>query len=431
MQFQREKLDQNFVSLEVTANGEEIKEALTESYKRVVNKVNLPGFRKGHIPRPVLESHFGKTVLHEDAMEILVTKGYLQALDEFSLEPIDQPKLEVVEPFNEEQPFRFKITVEVLPEVELGQYKGLEVPKVQPEVTEEQVAERLKNLQDRHAELVLSEKQVVENGDFAVIDFEGYIDGQPFSGGAAQAYTLEIGSGNFIPGFEEQVIGMSVGAAKEIQVTFPADYPREEFAGKEATFKVELKEIKVKEIPSLDDEFAKSVGNFETLDDLKQDIREKIRVVAERDAAAEFQQATIDRAVENASVHVPDTLVKREMEDLLNRFEYNLGYQGLNLDKYLEYSQKTKEQVLEEFQPEAVKRVKTDLVLNQIAKAEKLEVSEGELSDKIQELAVRYQQKDPAKLRRELEQKGRLSDIKQAILLEKTADLIATAAIPQ
>ncbi|NLY75140.1 MAG: trigger factor [Firmicutes bacterium] len=424
MQFNLEKLDKNFVALEVTVNEEEVEEALAESYKRVVKKVNIPGFRKGHVPRAILEKHFGKEVLYEDAVDIIVPKGYLKALEDYKLEPIDQPKLEVKQAFEAGKPFVFTAKVEVVPEVELGQYKGLEIEKAKVEIKDEQVTERLAALQERHAELTLSDKKNLEKGDFAVIDFEGYIDGQPFSGGAAQAYCLEIGSGSFIPGFEEQLIGMEIGTDKDIKVTFPEDYPREDLAGKEATFKVTLKEIKVKEIPAADDEFAQSVGDFNTIDELKEDLRKKLTEWAIQDAETSFAQAAVNKAVENAKVDVPETLVKREMDDLLHRFEHNLAYQGLTLEKYLEYTKKTREEVLEDFRPEALKRVKSDLVLTQIAQVENLEVTEEELTEKIQELAVRYQHKNPAKLREILESRGQLSAIKQAILLEKAADFI-------
>lgn len=431
MQFQQEMLDKNFVALDVTAGIEEIQEALAESYKKVVNKVNLPGFRKGHVPRAILEAQFGKSVLYEDAVEILVTKGYLQALDELAIDPIDQPKLEMKEAFEEDKPFQFRITIEVLPEVKLGAYKGLEVEKKTVEVGETQVEERLKSLQERHAELVASDKEAVEKGDFAVIDFEGYIDGKPFPGGAAEGYSLEIGSSSFIPGFEEQLIGAKVAVEQEIKVTFPSDYHSPDFAGKDAVFKVTVKEIKVKEFPTIDDEFAKSIGNFENVDQLKADLKEKMLATAEREAEADYNQAVIDQAVENAVVEVPETLIKREMEELLGRFEYNLAYQGLNLDKYMEYSQKSKEDIMEDFRPEAEKRVKADLVLNSIAKTENIEVTEEELEEKLKELAVRYQQKDVNKLRKDLEKKGRIGDIKQAILLEKTSDLVTSEAKPK
>jgi trigger factor len=424
MQFNLEKLDKNFVALEVTVDEEEVEEALSESYKRVVKKVNIPGFRKGHVPRAILEKQFGKEVLYEEAIDLIIPKGYLKALEEYKLEPIDQPKLDIKEAFEAGKHFSFKATVEVLPEVKLGQYKGLEIEKPKVEIKDEQVTERLASLQERHAELVLSDKKNLEKGDFAIIDFEGYIDNQPFSGGAAQAYSLEIGSGSFIPGFEEQLIGMEVGTDKDIKVTFPNDYPREDLAGKEAVFKVSLKEIKIKEIPAADDEFAKSVGNFESIEELKADLREKMIEWAKQEAETNFAQAALNQAVENAEFEAPETLVKREMEDLLHRFEHNLGYQGLTLDKYLDYVKKSKEEVLEDFRPEALKRVKTDLVLSNIAQTEKLEVTEQELNEKLQELAERYQQKNSAKLRETLESKGQLSSIKQAILLEKASDFI-------
>ena len=430
MQFNLEKLDKNFVALEVTINEEEVEEALAESYKRVVKKVNIPGFRKGHVPRAILEKQFGKEVLYEEAIDIILPKGYLKALEEYNLEPIDQPKLDVKEAFEAGKTFAFKATVEVLPEVKLGQYKGLEIEKPKVEIKDEQVAERLASLQERHSELVLSDKKELEKGDFAVIDFEGYIDGQPFSGGAAQAFSLEIGSGSFIPGFEDQLIGMEVGTDRDIKVTFPEDYPREDLTGKEATFKVSLKEIKVKEIPAADDEFAKSVGDFETIEELKADLCEKMIEWAKQDAEVSFAQAAINKAVENAELETPETLVKREMDDLLHRFEHNLAYQGLTLEKYLDYVKKTKEEVLEDFRPEAVKRIKTDLVLSNIAQVEKLEVTEEELNERLQELAERYQQKNSAKLRETLEKKGQLSSIRQAILLEKASDFIKENTTP-
>lgn len=424
MQFNLEKLDKNFIALEVTLNVEEVEEALAESYKKVVKKVNIPGFRKGHIPRAILEKQFGKEVLYEEAIDIVIPKGYLGGLEEYKLEPIDQPKLEVKEAFEAGKPFAFKATVEVVPEVKLGQYKGLEIEKAKVEVKEEQVSERLVSLQERHAELVLSDKKNLEKGDFAVIDFEGYVDGQPFSGGAAQAYSLEIGSGSFIPGFEDQLIGMEIGTDKDIKVTFPDDYQREDLARKEATFKVSLKEIKVKEIPAADDDFAQSVGKFDTIEALKADLREKMIEWAKQDAETNFAQTAVNQAVENAKIEAPETLIKREMDDLLHRFEHNLTYQGLTLEKYLDYAKKTIEEVLEDFRPEAIKRVKTDLVLSNVAQTENLEVSEEELNEKLQELADRYQQKSLAKLRETLESKGQLSSIKQAILLEKASDFI-------
>jgi trigger factor len=277
---------------------------------------------------------------------------------------------------------------------------------------------------------VLSNKETLEKGDFAVIDYEGYIEGTPFSGGAAQAYTLEIGAGNFIPGFETQLMGMTSGSEKEISVTFPSDYPNQDLAGKEATFKVTLQEIKVKEIPELNDEFAQSIGKFESLDELKADVEEKITSMAEMDAESAYSQVLLDKVVANCEVEVSETLVNREMDELLQRFEHNLIYQGLNLKKYMEYAQKTRQEVREDFRPDAIKRVKADLVLDSIAKFEKIEATEAEIDERIKELAQRYQEKNSAEMKKALAAKGRLDDIKQAIILEKTADFIKENAVP-
>jgi trigger factor len=430
MQSKLEKLDKNIVAVEITVGVEEIDAAIAQAYKKVVKKVNLPGFRKGNIPRHVLEAQFGKEVFYEDALDIIVPKVYLEALNEHKLEPIDHPKFDIIESLEAGKPFVFKATVELLPEVKLGRYKDLQVEKNRVNIGEADVEKQLKELQERHAELVLSEKETLENGDFAIIDFEGYIDGSSFPGGAAQAYSLEIGSGNFIPGFETQLIGMTVGSEREIAVTFPNDYPTHDLAGKDASFKVTLKEIKVKEIPELNDDFAQSVGKFTSLDELKSDVKEKITSMAEMDAESAYSQALLDQAVANSEVEVPKTMVDREMDELLHRFEHNLTYQGLNLEKYLEYAKKTRDEVLEDFRPEAAKRVKTDLVLDSIAKFEKIDASEAEIDEKIKELAERYQEKNAVEMKKALAAKGRLDDIKQAIVFEKTADFIKENAVP-
>ncbi|MGD9155679.1 MAG: trigger factor [Bacillota bacterium] len=430
MQSKLEKLDQNFREVEITVGVEEIDAAMAEAYKKVVKKVNLPGFRKGNVPRRVLEAQLGKEVFYEDALDIIVPKVYLEAINKHKLSPIDQPKFDIIEPLEVGNPFIFKATVEVLPEVKLGQYKNLEAEKKQVKISTADVEKRLQELRERHAELVLSNKETLEKGDFAVIDYEGYIEGTPFSGGAAQAYTLEIGAGNFIPGFETQLMGMTSGSEKEISVTFPSDYPNQDLAGKEATFKVTLQEIKVKEIPELNDEFAQSIGKFESLDELKADVEEKITSMAEMDAESAYSQVLLDKVVANCEVEVSETLVNREMDELLQRFEHNLIYQGLNLKKYMEYAQKTRQEVREDFRPDAIKRVKADLVLDSIAKFEKIEATEAEIDERIKELAQRYQEKNSAEMKKALAAKGRLDDIKQAIILEKTADFIKENAVP-
>lgn len=429
MQFNLEKLDKNFVSVGVVVETDEINAALTEAYKKVVQKVNLPGFRKGHTPRMILEKQFGKEIFFEDALDIMVQNAYRGALDELKLEPIAQPELDVAEGLDPEKPFTFKIKMEILPDVTLGEYKGLTVEKKTVAVDDEQVEKRLQELRERHAQVVPTDKAVLEIGDFAIIDFEGFLDGTPFPGGAAQGHTLEIGSNTFIPGFEEQLVGMEVGADKEITVKFPDDYHGKELAGKDATFKVSLKEIKVKELPELDDDFAQSIGKFETLEDLKADLKAKMITAAQHEAESAYSQAVIDQAVENAVVDVPETLIAREVKEMIHQFQHSLAYQGLNFEQYLKYVNKSEADVLQEFRPDAEKRVKTDLVLTKIAKVEQMDVSETELDVKVSELAGRYQQKDVAKFKKDLKSKGRLEDIKQSILLEKAAEYLKGNAV--
>jgi trigger factor len=428
MQSKLLKEEKNRVTLEITVSVVEIATALDAAYRKVIQKVNIPGFRKGHVPRHVLEAQYGKEVLYEDALDIMIPDAYFAAVKEYKLEPIDQPKLDVKEALSPEQPFVFQAEVEVLPKIKLGIYKDLDIKKDKVKVGEDKVVERLAALRERHAELVLSKKELLAKGDFGVIDFEGYIDGKPFPGGAAQAHTLEIGSNSFIPGFEEKLIGMELGSERELDVAFPADYPHAELAGKPVLFKVVLKEIKTKEYPELDDEFAKSLGKFETMAALKQDILEKLTQTAQVEAESNFAQEAVVKATENAKVELPEVLIEREIEDLLHNFQHNLTYQGLTFEQYLEYAKKTADEIKQDFRPEALKRVKTDLVMMAIAKVEGLEVSDAELNTKISDMAARYQEKDPAKLRRELEKRGRLEDIRRALLLERAADLITESA---
>lgn len=424
-----ERLEKNLVSLELTISPEQIEKALEKAYHIVVKKVSLPGFRKGKIPRKILEAHFGRGVLYEDAIDILVPEAYEAALKEHQLEPIDQPKFDVVKQFEEGSPFVLKATVEVLPEVTLGEYKGLKVEKSEAIVTDEQVEERLKALQERHGELVaVDDRTVLQKGDFAIIDFEGYIDGKPFPGGAGQGQTLEIGGGAFIPGFEEALIGMEVGTEREISVTFPEDYRATELAGKPATFKVTLQEIKVKELPELDDEFAKALG-LDSLDKLKEDFKTRMQEAAERQRDQAWEEAVIAKAVENAQVEVPNVLVEREIDQVIHEFEHNLAYQGLNMEQYMQLAEKNEEAIRAEFTPAAQKRAKTDLVLEAIGKAEHLEASDDEINAKIAEIIQAYPPKDRAKAEKELRKPSRADGLHRALLMEKTIKFLTQNAV--
>lgn len=422
-----EKLEKNFVSIELTVSPEDIDTALEKAYLRVVQKVSIPGFRKGKVPRSVLEAQYGREVLYEETMDIVVPQAYAAAIQEHGIVPIDHPKFDVIEQFEEGKPFVLKATVEVMPEVQLGDYKGLDISKPETVISDEQVDERLQALRERHSELVVVDRTTLAQGDFAVIDFEGFMDGQPFPGGAAQGQTLEIGGGNFIPGFEEALVGMEVGTERDINVTFPEDYHAKELAGKPAVFKVALKEIKGKELPALDDEFAKALG-YESMDKFREEMKSKMEEAALRQAEDSWKDAVVAKAVENAEVEIPETLIKRQADNMLHDFEHNLAYQGLNLETYLRYTNKTIDQIKDEFAPSAEKRAKTELVLEAIAKAEGIEPTEDEIDLEVQQLLRSYPPKDQARAKKEIAKPSRREGIKDAIRMDKTVRFLTEQA---
>lgn len=425
MQSTIEKHEHNLVSLELTAQPEEVEEALSQAYKKVVKKVSLPGFRKGRVPRGILESHFGKEVLYEEAIEILVSRGYYEAVREHQLEPVDEPKLEVTQGFEDQKPFIFKFEIEVLPEVKLGEYKGLGIKKEVVETTDEDVEKEIHSLQERHAELVVVEKESLEGGDFAVIDFEGYIDGTAFPGGVAQGYTLEIGSNSFIPGFEDGLIGMAPGSEKEVAATFPEDYYNKDLAGKEAVFRVKLHEIKNKELPAVDDEFAKSLRLGETVEELRENIRESLHEYTSQAAQREFEGQVIEKVVEGCTVEISETLIKKEQERLTRDFEHDLSHRGLKLEQYLEAVNQTQEQFLEGLRPEAEMRVKTNLVLSSIAKTEGIQATEGEINEQVERTLQYYPENEREKLRQRMNSASVREGISNSLMMEKTVRFLA------
>jgi len=426
MQTKLGKLEKNRVLLELEADPKEVADAFHQAYRKVVQKLTVPGFRKGKTPRKVLEQHYGKDVFLQDATEILVTRGYYEALIEHKLEPVDHPEIDFSEPLEEGKSFKFQAKVEVLPEVELGEYKGIALAKANPVVTDEEIEAELKALQERHAELVGADKTVLEKGDFAVIDFEGYLDGEPFPGGAAQGYTLEVGSGSFIPGFEEGLLGMALGEEREVKATFPEDYPQTTLAGKEAVFKVKLHEIKVKEYPVLDDEFAQSLGNFKTMEELKEDLKKRRLAEKEYQAAREFEDQVVEKAVEGSKVELTDTLIDRELNYLIHNMEHDFEDRGLKLEEYLKYSNKTLADLRAELRPQAERRVKTDLVLSAIAKAEGITVSEDEIKERLEYLLQFYSPATQEKMMKE-QKENVVERIRSSLEREKTVKLLVDA----
>lgn len=429
MQVTTEKLDKKQIELTIEVDEQKFEEGLQYAYKKIVKQINIPGFRKGKVPRKILEQRFGVEIFFEDAVEYIMPQAYIEAvetLDE-SIVPVGKPEIDIVQ-LEPNKPFIFKAKVEIKPEVELGEYKGLELEKLDTAVTEEDVNKELEQLRQRHAQLeVVGEEGQVENGDFVVIDFVGKVNGEPFEGGTAEDYTLEIGSGTFIPGFEDQLVGMKLNEQKVIEVTFPADYHSEELAGKEATFDVTVKEIKRKKLAELDDEFAKDISEFETLQELKNDIENKLKKRKEENAQNHLREQAIAKASENAQVDIPQAMIDTQIDDILQNFDLRLRSQGLSLEKFLQYSQQTQESIREQYQEDAKKAVKNQLVLEAIAKAEGIEVEEEDLEKEFERLAEMYNQKKE-EIKEILTQQGQIDAIKHSIRIDKAVDFIIANA---
>ncbi|AEG59279.1 trigger factor [Desulforamulus ruminis] len=420
-----ERIEKNTVLLQIEVEEEQVNKALDKAYRKVVGQVNIPGFRKGKAPRAMVERYVGVETLFGEAAEILIPETYMQALKETETEPINQPKIDIVQG-EAGKALIFKATVEVKPEVALGEYKGLEVNRPSEEVTEEDIQKELEKLQARHAKLVTVEGEI-QQGDTAIIDFTGYVDEEAFEGGTAENYSLNIGSGTFIPGFEEQLLGVKTGESKEVNVTFPEEYHAENLAGKPATFKVTVKELKRKELAPLDDEFAKDVSEFDTLEELKSDIRNKLSEAASSKAKSAVENGAVEAAVANATVEVPEIMIERKLEEMLNNLNQRLMQQGINLEQYFKYTNTSIDEMRERMKPDAETNVKNELVLDAIAKIEKVEVSEEEISEEIQKIAA-YVGQDEKIVRKTLELQNEMGNIIQDIARRKTVAFLAENA---
>ncbi|BDG36990.1 trigger factor [Saccharococcus caldoxylosilyticus] len=415
-----EKLEGNEGVLTVEVDAEKVNEGLDAAFKKVVKNITLPGFRKGKVPRVIFEKRFGVEALYQDALDILLPEAYAKAVEEAGIEPVDIPEIDI-EQMEKGKNLIFKAKVTVKPEVKLGQYKGLEVEKMDTTVTDEDVEKELKRLQENYAELVVKEDGKIENGDTAVIDFEGFVDGEPFEGGKAENYSLEIGSGTFIPGFEDQLIGMQAGEEKEIEVTFPEEYHAKELAGKPATFKVKVHEVKEKRLPALDDEFAKDVDDeVETLEQLKEKIRKRLEEAKKNEAEAALRDALVEKAAENAEIDIPEVMIKNETDRMLREFDQRLQMQGLNLDLYYQFSGQDEAALREQMKEDAEKRVRVALTLEAIAKAENIEVTEEEVNEELEKMAKAYNL-EVGKLKELL---GSLEGVKEDLKWRKTVDFL-------
>lgn len=420
------KLEQNKMQFEVTVDEAAVACALDGAYKKVVAKVNMPGFRRGKVPRPILEARYGVEVLYEEAIDILLPEAYAKALEESKVEPIDRPEIDVIN-FAKGEEAKFKFIVELPPEVTVGEYKGVEVAKPKVEVTEEQVAQELKKLQERHTRLIESPENAVQNGDTAVIDYAGSVDGIAFSGGSAKGHNLEIGSGTFIPGFEEQIIGMERGQERDIEVMFPADYRATELAGKAAVFHITLHDIKSKSLPNLDDELAKEISEHESLESLTQEIRDRLFVAAENSAKTRLENDVVNKVVENSAVDVPQLFAEREIDSMIEDMRYNIERSGMTLEQYLEFLQKTMQTLREEFLEHARIRVKTRLVIDKIRELENISIDEVELETHLEEMAKPYGQ-TAQQVRQVLVDRGQLEAVRESAATAKTIDLLVKEA---
>ena len=413
----------NEVKMELTIEAKKFDEAIKKVYFESVKYITITGFRKGKAPMNIVEKYYGKEIFYEDAFNDLVPKEMQEALKENNLEAVSRPDIEVTQ-IGKGQDLILVATFQIKPEVKLGKYKGIEIPKIEYNVSDEDVMHELEHMQDHNARIITVEERPVEKGDIAVIDFEGFLNGEPFDGGKAEGHELEIGSNSFIPGFEDQIIGMKEDEERDIKVTFPEDYFSNELAGKEATFKIKLHEIKKKELPELDDEFAKDVSEFETLEELKNNIKEKKEKQNKDREKYEKQEAVVKAACENAEVDIPSGMIETEIDNMIYDMETRLSYQGIKLNKYLEMIGKKEEDIRKEYEQQAKDAIKSRLTVEAIVKEEKIEATDEEIDEKIKEMAKNYGKKEE-----ELKDNENIRKyIKQGIESEKVVEFLVENA---
>lgn len=421
-----ENLEKNMAKLTITVPAADFEQAMKESYNKQKGKISVPGFRKGKVPQAYLEKMYGPEMFYEDAANSCMENSYPGALDECELDVVSRPEIDITQ-MEKGKDFIYTATVAVKPEVTLGEYKGVEIEKVDVEVTDEDVQAELLNVQKQNARNIPVEDRAAKLDDEVTIDFEGFVDGEAFEGGKGENYQLTLGSHSFIDTFEEQIVGKTVGEEFDVNVTFPEDYQAADLAGKPAVFKCKLNGIKETELPELDDEFASEVSEFDTLDEYKTDLKATLQVKKEKAAKNTKEGLVIDKIIENAQMELPEPMIETQKEQMLNEFAQQISYQGLSIEQYFQFTGMTKEKFLETAAPEAERRIKSRLVLEAIAKTEDIQVSEEELSEELKKMAEMYQM--------DLEQlTGLVGDsekdaIKQDIAVQKAVDLVTEAAV--
>ena len=426
MSLQVEKLEKNMAKLTIEVSAEDLDKAMEKAYQKQKSRISLPGFRKGKAPRKMIESMYGKGVFMEDAVNSLVPQEYTKALGECELEIVSQPEINVTQ-MEPGKALIFTADVAVKPEVTLGDYKGVEVPKTEIAVTDEEVDAEIKKEQDKNARTVVVEDRAAANGDITTIDFEGFVDGVAFDGGKGTDYALTLGSGTFIPGFEDQLVGANAGDHVEVKVTFPEEYQAKELAGKEAVFQCDVKKIETKEVPELDDEFAKDVSEFDTLAEYKEDVKKNLTEKKEKEARTAKENAAVDKAIENAQMDIPELMTKTECRQMMDDFSRRMQQQGLSMEQYFQFTGQSMDKMMEDMKPQALKRIQTRLVLEKIAEVENIQPTEEEVNEEISKMAEMY--KMEADKLKDLIGENEMEQMKKDMAVQKAVTLVADAAV--
>lgn len=426
MAVKNEQIEKNLAKLTFEVSADDFAKAINNVFKKNAKKFNIPGFRKGKAPKAIVEKYYGEGVFYEDAINSVLPEAYENAVKESGLDVVARPEIDVEE-IKKGEPIVFTALVTTKPEVKLGDYKGIEVEKVDYTVTDEDVQKDLEASQKKNARLVSVDDRAVENGDVAVIDFEGFVDGVAFDGGKGENYELEIGSGTFIPGFEEQIIGAKVDDLVDVNVKFPEEYHSEELKGKDATFKVKVNEIKFRELPELNDDFASEISDFDTLEEYKADLKKKLEENAAKRAKSEKENKVIEKVVENADFEIPEAMLEAQIDRMVNDFAQRLQYQGMNLDVYMQYTGQTIEAVREQFKSQAETQLSGSLVLEEIAKQEKIEAGAEEVEMRLADMAKQYGM-ELEKLQ-ELVSDDEKENIAKDLVLQKAVEMITDSAV--
>ena len=426
MSLQVERMEKNMAKLTIEVPAEELEKALQKAYQKNKNRINVPGFRKGKVPRQMIEKMYGPEIFYDDAANALIPDAYSAAVDECEFKLVSRPSIEVVK-IEKGQPFVFTAEVAVKPEVTLGKYKGIEVEKIDTTATEEEITAEVDKERENNSRTITVEDRGVQDGDMTVIDFEGFVDGVAFDGGKGTDYPLTIGSGAFIPGFEEQLVGAEIGKELEVNVTFPEEYHAKDLAGKAAVFKCTVKEIKVKELPEADDDFAKDVSEFDTMEEYKADLKKKVEERKAADAKAKKEDAVIEKIIEGATMEIPEAMIETQAEYLVDDFAQRLQMQGMSMDQYMQYTGTTPEAMTNQMKPQAKKRIESRLVLEAVAAAENIEIDDEAIEAEMNRMAEAYKMElDKIK---ELISEEEKNNMREDLSIQKAIELVVDAAV--